>query len=64
MSSHFSSRSRIVPLSLTLAVLVGACGGGGDTSAVGDRFETEADVADTVGASIDGRQIEVYRDPG
>lgn len=64
MSPRFSSRSRIVSLSLALAALMGACGSEGDTGAAGDPFEAEPGIADSVGVTIDGRQIEVHRDPG
>jgi len=64
VSPRFSPRSLVVLSALALTALAAACGGEGDTTAAGDRFETETVIADSVGAIIDGRQVEVHRDPG
>ena len=51
-------------MSLALTLLAAACGGEADTNAAGDEFDADTGIADSFGATIDGRQIEVHRDPG
>ena len=64
VSARFSLRGGAVSLSLALTLLAAACGGEADTNAAGDEFDADTGIADSVGATLDGRQIEVHRDPG